>query len=279
MQGCDASILLDSTPGNRAEKDADLNKALHSFEVIDAAKAAIEAACPGVVSCSDILAFAARESAALSGNIFYEVPAGRRDGIVSLATEVELNLPAASFNAAQLIERFAAKKLTPDELVTLSGAHSLGVAHCSAFTHRFYNFSAASDTDPALSPAYAALIRNTCALNGKGTANTEVWLDLLTPKTLDNSYYSGLRLGFGLLGSDQALMGDPDLSAAVEDNAKFAKKWAGKFGKAMVRMGSILELTANEGEIRANCRVVNAPRPRPELALPANAIPAASSRR
>jgi len=57
-QGCDGSILLD---GNNTEKLAapNLNSA-RGFEVVDAIKADLEKACPGVVSCADILAIAAK---------------------------------------------------------------------------------------------------------------------------------------------------------------------------------------------------------------------------
>lgn len=59
VQGCDASILID---GPNTEKTAPPNTLLRGYEVIDDAKSQIEAACPGAVSCADILALAARDS-------------------------------------------------------------------------------------------------------------------------------------------------------------------------------------------------------------------------
>lgn len=60
FQGCDASVLLD---GADSEKLSIPNaNSARGFEVVDTIKDAVENACPGVVSCADILTLAARES-------------------------------------------------------------------------------------------------------------------------------------------------------------------------------------------------------------------------
>lgn len=62
LQGCDASVLI-ASPNNDAEKDAPDNLSLagDGFDTVVKAKQAVEAQCPGVVSCADILVIAARD--------------------------------------------------------------------------------------------------------------------------------------------------------------------------------------------------------------------------
>ncbi|ERN09592.1 hypothetical protein AMTR_s00029p00169150 [Amborella trichopoda] len=63
VNGCDASLLLDSTSSFESEQNAIQNiGSARGFHVIENAKSKVESVCPGVVSCADILAVAARDS-------------------------------------------------------------------------------------------------------------------------------------------------------------------------------------------------------------------------
>lgn len=254
-QGCDGSVLLDTVPGRAAaEKENVANfPSLRGFEVIDEAKKLIEAACPYKVSCADILAFAARDSTLKAGYIWYEVPSGRRDGRVSLSSEVLLSIPPPFLSAGQLKDNFERKGLSLDEMVTLSGAHSIGVSHCSTFANRLSAFNATFDQDPSLHPDYARFLKATCATGGDPAISNDVF----TPTLLDNKYYAGLQSHKGLLTSDQTLF-DSDLTRKlVVDNARYGSAWGNKFAAAMVHMGSIEVLTGKQGDIRRKCRFVN----------------------
>ena len=114
VQGCDASVLL--KPDNDTNPQPEMlgipNLSLRGFEVIDAAKAALEAECPGVVSCADIVAFAGRDASVfLSGSaINFTMPAGRYDGKVSLASETLPNLPPPFADVAREIGRASCRE-------------------------------------------------------------------------------------------------------------------------------------------------------------------------
>lgn len=60
FQGCDGSILIDNGP--QSEKLAFAHQGVRGFGVIERAKAQLEETCPGVVSCADIVALAARDA-------------------------------------------------------------------------------------------------------------------------------------------------------------------------------------------------------------------------
>lgn len=130
---------------------------MHGIEVIDAAKAALEAACPGIVSCADILSFATRDASVLAGIQHFPMVAGRRDGTVSLASDVPGKLPDPISTVEKMTQMFNQKGFSQAELVTLLGAHSVGGAHCFTFTNRLYN-----ETDPALEVNLAQKLKSAC---------------------------------------------------------------------------------------------------------------------
>ncbi|KAG5250294.1 Peroxidase precursor family protein [Salix suchowensis] len=166
IRGCDASVLLASKGTNQAEKDGPPNISLHAFYVIDNAKKAVEALCPGVVSCADILALAARDAVALSGGPTWDVPKGRKDGRISKASETR-QLPPPTFNISQLKQSFSQRGLSLEDLVALSGGHTLGFAHCSSFQNRIHNFNATLDVDPTLNPSFGNSLRSVCPAHNK----------------------------------------------------------------------------------------------------------------
>ncbi|XP_010919026.1 peroxidase 5 [Elaeis guineensis] len=256
IRGCDGSVLIDSTSTNTAEKDSSINKSLRGFDVIDSAKALLEATCPGMVSCADILAIAARDSIELTGGLSYEVPAGRRDGTVSLASETFTNLPGPGFNVDQLTQSFKVKGLTQEQMVTLSGAHTIGRSHCSSFSNRLYNFSTTVKEDPSLDATYAAQLMQECP-QGSTDPNLVVPMDPSSPNIVDTGYYSNILANRGLFTSDQTLLSQVATAGQVRQNAANSMLWQNKFAAAMVAMGQIGVLTGSNGEIRRNCRVVN----------------------
>ncbi|XP_068638565.1 peroxidase 5-like [Aristolochia californica] len=258
VRGCDGSILINSTTDNQAEKDSPKNNpSLQGYEFIDQIKEALEYQCPGVVSCADILAYAARESVYESGNFeHYPVRGGRRDGRISRASDVLENIPPPTFEVDQLLLSFSRKGLSLEELVTLSGAHSIGVAHCSAVGGRQLNFNNTGHPDPTLDFILAKALREECPVIPGGD-DPIVFMDRFTPTILDHRYYEFLLQNKGLFTSDQTLLTNELTRREVMADAVHPSSWEKKFVKAMIKMGEIKEFTDNKGEVRRHCAFVN----------------------
>ncbi|KAK6117750.1 hypothetical protein DH2020_048511 [Rehmannia glutinosa] len=252
IRGCDASVLLDSTPTNKAEKDGPPNVSLAAFYVIDDAKTKLEQSCPKTVSCADIIAIAARDVVLLSGGPNWSVLKGRKDGRISRANET-INLPAPSSNTSQLIQSFSQRGLSAKDLVALSGGHTLGFSHCASFEARLRNFSSTHDSDPTLNPQFTTDLKGKCP-KPNTDRNAGQFLDS-TSSVFDNDYYRRVVGGKGVFVSDQSLLGDYRTRWMVEAFARDQGLFFGEFARAMVRLGSVG--VVENGEVRKNCRVVN----------------------
>ncbi|URD92447.1 peroxidase [Musa troglodytarum] len=241
VRGCDASILLD---GSGTEKTAPPNLSVRGYDLIDQAKTELESRCPGVVSCADIIAVATRDAVVLGGGsqYTYAVQTGRRDGVVSLASEAIRNLPGDSFSASQAIAAFEAKGLNASYMVWLLGGHTVGVTHCSFIRNRLYSYNGSGKPDPTMDPALVNLLRSRCPQSS--TVDNTVFLDHSTPSTR------------GVLKVDQNIAMDGATNATVRSLANGGSSFPSLFGRAMVKMGAIQVLTGTQGQIRKSCRVV-----------------------
>ncbi|KAF8701808.1 hypothetical protein HU200_033126 [Digitaria exilis] len=258
VRGCDGSILLNKTDDemvDKTEREADTSAGLRGFDVIDAIKEKLEEACPGIVSCADILALVARDAVLLSHGPYWHVPTGRLDGRISKADATK-DLPPPNSNITQLKAAFAEKNLTTKDLVVLSGAHTIGYSHCQSFLDRLTGEHKLNDAALELDPAYLDDLRSKCEANRGEMVE-------MSPKSsprFDTSYYSDVLHRRGLFRSDAALLADDSTRAYVEQHATGSvddnQEFFGDFGNAMVKMGNIQPVTT-DGEVRTKCSVVN----------------------
>ncbi|CAI7768893.1 unnamed protein product [Closterium sp. NIES-54] len=251
VQGCDGSILINSTSENQAEKDAPPNLTLHGYDIIDRIKETVEAQCPGVVSCADIVTLAARDGVVLAGGPFWPVDMGRRDSRTSSAALASTSMPGHRMNVNELLKNFAVANLTLVDLVTLAGAHTIGDASCGSVAHRI-----APNSDSSMAPQLRDYLDGQCKAPN---VDEKVFVDLdsSSSSTFDNHYFQNLQRKFGLLSSDQVLAIDSRTRQLVNRYASDRRAFFRQFSHSMIRMGEAGVLTGTQGEIRRTCSAVN----------------------
>ncbi|KAF7815785.1 peroxidase 28-like [Senna tora] len=250
--GCDASILLDSVAsGDKVEKLSLTNgQLLKGADLIDDIKSKLEEECPGVVSCADTLAFAAAESMTLGGLPPQPKLGGRRDGLSSLATNSEDNLPFPNWSVDQMLKLFQKKGFNAEDMVVLNGAHSVGSAHCDIFSNRLYNFRNTGRSDPALGLGIVDELKKICKAPGTVEARDNPIVNFdETPTVLDNLLFKDMvEKKRVLLATDQAMANDKRTAIFVKSLAEDPNLFPMKFGEVMSRMSSLGVLTGKQGE-------------------------------
>ncbi|XP_047094771.1 peroxidase 2-like [Lolium rigidum] len=266
VNGCDGSVLLDRKPyGSKTEKQAENNIGLDGFDVIDKIKAKLG----DNVSCADIIVLAAREATFIVSRekIDYPVKTGRMDGVVSSAEVADHFLPPSTFDFEQLKANFDVKKFNTKELVALSGAHAIGVAHKSSFADRIDDatatpisldyMNALKKDDKPIQPNNIRdkelAFRNASGYDPTGVDTTDTGKGVL-----DNSYYHANLQNTVLFRSDWELRNDTrgDAGGIMETFKEDAKEWYRQFGDAMAKL-SKLPAEGTRFEIRKNCRKTN----------------------
>lgn len=251
VNGCDGSVLLDDTSSFTGEKRAAPNfNSARGFEVVDNIKSAVEKVCPGVVSCADVLAIAARDSVQILGGPSWRVKLGRRDARTASQAAANNSIPPPTTNLNGLISRFNSLGLSTKDLVALSGGHTIGQARCTNFRARIYN-------ETNLDSSLARMRRSNCPRATGSGDNNLAPLDLQTPTAFDNNYFKNLVNRRGLLHSDQQLFNGGSTDSIVSSYSRNPGSFISDFVAAMIKMGDISPLTGSQGEIRKNCRRVN----------------------
>jgi len=257
VEGCDASVLIQ---GNGTERTDPANLSLGGFNVIDAAKRLLEAVCPATVSCSDIVVLAARDAVVFTGGPAVPVALGRRDGLVSLASNVRRNIIDTGFSVDAMAASFTAKGLTLDDLVTLSGGHTIGSAHCNTFRERFQQVANGSMTpvDGSMNADYANELIQACSANGTVPAGTAaVGCDSGSASVFDNTYFANLLGGRGLLRTDAALVQNATTRAKVAEFAQSQDGFFASWASSYARLTSLGVKVGADGEVRRTCSSVN----------------------
>ncbi|GAU26559.1 hypothetical protein TSUD_266730 [Trifolium subterraneum] len=251
VQGCDASVLLKDTPTFQGEQHAfPNNNSLRGYEIIDNVKAKLEEVCPNVVSCADILAVAARDSVVALGGLPWLVRLGRRDSTTANFNAANSDLPSPFLDLNGLIDGFKKKGFSADEMVALSGAHTIGKSKCAIFRKRIYNES-------NIDPYYAKTLQQYVPCPKSGGDLNLAPFDITTPTSFDNAYYKNLLKKKGLLHSDQQLYSGGSTDKKVLAYANNPLLFSLDFANAMVHMGNLSPLTGKQGQIRKYCGRVN----------------------
>ncbi|KAL7222200.1 hypothetical protein ACSBR1_024000 [Camellia fascicularis] len=227
IEGCDASVLLDAIDGVDREKESPPNETLKGFDLIDIIKSKLEEACPGVVSCADILVLAARES---GGGPFY-LKTGRRDSNLSFSEIATYELPSPQDDLPQTITSFASRGFDERETVSLLGAHSIGTIRCKFILNGLYNFSWTDEPDPTIDIEVVISSSPEEARMEMGYASRGSGFGML--------YYRSLLEDRGILYVDQQLTVGEETESWVGAYASAVSLFRKDFAVAMMKLSNL----------------------------------------
>lgn len=256
FNGCDGSFLLESTPTVAAEKESFQQVGMRNQKYVNDLKEAVEAACPGVVSCADVLALGGAAGAQVLGGPAIKMKTGRRDSRVSVKADADNGIPLPQSDVTTVLNYFSKMGISTQQTVALLGAHTIGRAHCVSFEERIY-----PTVDPKMDPVFANMLKYRCPQQAIGTTAVEpepvhftyFRNDEQSPMAFDNHYFVNLVANQGLLHIDSEMAWDPRTKPYVEEYARDNALWHQHFAEGFAILSEQNPLTGTEGEIRKYC--------------------------
>jgi peroxidase len=192
------------------------------------------------------------------GGPFYTVRLGRKDSLTSTAASTIGHIPMANQTISDIIGVFEKNGFTVQELVALTGAHTIGFSHCKEYADRLYNYKdgGAKAFDPSMDPRYAKGLQAACA-KWKTDPTIATFNDIMTPGKFDNLYFKNLERGLGLLATDEALFQDRRTKPFVQLYASNQTAFFHDFAHAMEKLSVFGVKTGRKGEVRRRCDAFN----------------------
>ncbi|CAI7814219.1 unnamed protein product [Closterium sp. NIES-54] len=214
-------------------------------------RAALEAKCPGIACCADIVTLATRDGVHLAGGPYMRAQLGHHYSHTSKAALAVKLLPGHQMNVNEFLGNFAAINLTLVDLVALSDAHTIGESGCDKVAHRLV-----PNHDNSLARLMREFLNSHCKAPNVDS-NVSMVFYIHSGARFDNHYFKNIQRKFGLQTSDQALTVDLRTKELVDQFATDKKAFFRHFHLSMLCMGAFGVLTGQQGEIHRICSVVN----------------------
>ncbi|KAK7335012.1 hypothetical protein VNO80_26782 [Phaseolus coccineus] len=242
----------DGNSNRSVEKQAVPNQTLRGFDKIDLIKEEVEQACPGVVSCADIVSLAARDSVLLAGGPFYPVLTGRRDNHQSFFKEATDQIPRPDDNVTRTLHLFNLRGFNARETNTRQPDPSIPLDFLRQMRLNCPNNSSTNNNkDEFVTSKY---MTNDVHPKPGMSYMQALSSSVSSGSTFDTHYFQSLLRGRGLLFADQQLMVEDKTAKLVsayasDDGSTFRMD----FAKVMLKMSNLDVLTGPQGQVRLNC--------------------------
>jgi peroxidase len=94
-------------------------------------------------------------------------------------------------------------------LIIDASAHTIGIAHCSFFNDKLYNFLGMGKANPTMDPTLVTKLNTTCPYpTSRSFVDPLINLDQGTPSVFYNSFFKKIVAQRGILQIDQQLFED-----------------------------------------------------------------------